>query len=164
MFLLRRRQHSPKLRLLEATVSIRLATAKLSILVNRVKRIVAQNPNDKQAIETLRKLVKLQLVLEAVALRLETLATTNIVSAEELSTVKEVIKVLGNEYKNIMPGIISILDDVDRAIVEVASTSRIELVDTMVSVPTESARRILEQAEHIAKERLYELLPRERRN
>ena len=134
-------------------MTARIAAAKLTMLVKRLQRM----GEDEQASELARALTRLQLALERVSVRLETLAVTGLVSAEELSVVREVVRALSTEYSTVIPGIMSSLQEIERAVAEAAAAAGVELEPPGSGRVGEAARRILEEAERAAEERLRSL-------
>jgi division protein CdvB (Snf7/Vps24/ESCRT-III family) len=149
---LRRRGRKPaKIVLLEASVAARIAAAKLTMLIKRVQRVGAEQEHVGRLV---RMLTKLQLALEAISLRLETLAVTSALSVEELSAVREAVRMLEREFSTVVPGIKSVVQEIENAVTEVAALAGLELETSSSSSISELARRILDEAEKAVEERL----------
>ncbi len=151
----RKRSRRPKTILLEAAVTARIAATKLTMLMKRIHRLSSRDPS---AAKLLRKLASLQLALEAVSLRLETLAVTGVTSVEELSAIREAVRMLTKEYSTVLPGIVSTLHELEASVTEAAAAANIELESASTASVGEAAARIIEEAEKVAEERLRTLL------
>ena len=156
MLFRRRRQKSPRIRMLELIVSIRYAVSKLGLSIAKVNATY-QRTRDPSLLQLMQNLLRLQAALEVLAVRLETLANVGIVSAETLTTVRQVVAELRGKFGDIAPGITSMLADLENSIAAIATSSGVEF--TVESSPSISAevRRILEEAEVIARQRMEEI-------
>ncbi|MET1102118.1 MAG: hypothetical protein ABWW69_06575 [Pyrodictiaceae archaeon] len=141
MIFKRRRKKSLRVALLEAVVSARLASTNLSILANRLKRLRRMS-NDNKIDDLIRRVTGLQITLEAIALRLETLASTGIVSSEDLSIVYAVLRKAIATYKSLSPEVAPMLDEVVRSIVEAAEIAGIELYDENTPVVAQGVNEL----------------------
>ena len=142
----RKRRRSPKIRLLETVVDLRLAITRLKMLEQRLERTKRlQKPEEKTNLDkVIQEVKRLQLVLEAVALRLETIATTGVYAIEELTAAKHVLQSLRKEYKQLIPGLDAVLSNIIDRINSVARDVNIELPDTITPPATTIANEILE--------------------
>ncbi|ABM81040.1 hypothetical protein [Hyperthermus butylicus] len=157
MIFKRRRQVSPRVKLLELAVATRYAVSRLGLQAARL-RAAYQRTRDKTLLKMLENIVRLQAVLEVLSVRLETLAQIGTISSEDLYTVKQIIADLKSAYGDIAPGISSMLADLENTVTSIASLTGLEILTTGVTVADENARRILEEAELIARQRLEELM------
>ncbi len=138
--------------MLEAAVAAKTAATRLHMLLHRIEYLAGRG--DEQAAKLAKKLRTLQLALERVSVRLETLAYTGVASVEELSTIREVLRMLDTEYRGVLPGLETVLSDIEALVVEAATTSGIELEPSEPSSKiSEEAKRIIEEARIIAEER-----------
>jgi division protein CdvB (Snf7/Vps24/ESCRT-III family) len=153
----RRRQASPRIRLLELAVATRYAVSRLSLLASRLRNTY-ERTKDESLKPMLQKVLYLQAVLEIASIRLETLADIGLVASEDLSVLKRVVTDLRNTEGLVMPAISSMLTDLDNMISQIASASGIELAPSSPIVE-EHARKILQEAQTVAEERLKEYFP-----
>ncbi len=136
--------------MLEAVVSLRLAMTRLGMLERRLVHAKEMGQDAEEIDKILTQVKRLQLILEALALRLETLANTGIFAAEELAIVKYVLQELRREYRTVIPGLEALIDDVLRNIIAIASETRIELPKEPTPHIAQAAEEILRAAEKAA--------------
>ena len=157
MIFKRRREVSPRVKLLELAVATRYAVSRLGLQAARL-RTAYQHTRDEALLRMLENVVRLQAALEVLSVRLETLAHIGAVASEDLSTIRKIIADLKLAYGDIAPGISSMLADLENTVTSIASLTGIEVPTTGTQIVDENARRILEEAELIARQRLEELL------
>ncbi|NOZ89510.1 MAG: hypothetical protein GXO15_06265 [Crenarchaeota archaeon] len=162
MVLFRRRRRggsrSPRMRLLELAVATRYAVSRLGLLANRVRNTYMRT-RDPQLKELLERILVIQAALEALSVRLETLASIGVLSAEALAPVREALSEIRRRYGGVQPLIDSMLLELENTVSAIAAEQGIELdVPTVDGRPgSEEVKRILETARVVAEERLKEM-------
>ncbi len=148
------------MRLLELTVATRYAASRLGLLANRV-RATYMRTRDKNLLKLLNNILHIQSVLEIMSIKLETLATVGVVSANELRIVKEVLARIRDKYAGLQPMIDSVLLELENMASSIAAETGIEPVPP----PTQGAQpndptieKILEEAKAIADARTKEIV------
>ncbi len=135
--------------LLEAVVSLRLAINRLVLLERKIsmtKRLKGDLDEDSLD-KMLTSIRRLQYILESLALRLETMATTNVFSVEDLAVIRYVLRELREDYRNTVPGLEALIDDVLTTIMNVVRETRLEIPSESSPHITQAAREILKKAE-----------------
>ena len=148
--------------MLELMVNLRYAVSRIGLQVARLNSAY-QRTRDPRIAELMYKLLRLQAALEVLTVKLETILHVGILSSEALSTIREVVSMLRGEYGDVAPGLASMLADLENSVTAIASLTGVELPaythqDTSLS---DEARRILEEANIIAQQRMEELRVRE---
>jgi division protein CdvB (Snf7/Vps24/ESCRT-III family) len=156
MLFRRRQRRSPRVRILELIVSLRYATSKLGLQIAKVNAAY-QRTGDPNLLRLLQSLLHLQAVLEVLTVKLETLVEVGVVSSETLNTLKQVVAELRGKYDDLAPSINSMLADLENAITAIASSTGFEFTVEPHQPPDSEVRRILEEAEEIARQRLEEI-------
>jgi division protein CdvB (Snf7/Vps24/ESCRT-III family) len=152
----RQKRKSPRIKMLELIVSLRYATSKLGLQIAKVNATY-QRTRDPNLLQLLKNLLRLQAALEVLTVRLETLVEVGAVSAETLSTLKQLFAELRVRYGDIAPAITSMLADLENAITAIASSTGYEFTFDIPRTTSNEVKRILEEAEEIAKQRLEEI-------
>jgi len=142
--------------MLELIVSLRYATSKLGLQIAKVNATY-QRTRDPSLLKLLQNLLRLQAVLEVLTVRLETLVEVGVVSSETLSTLRQVIAELRGRYDDLAPGITSMLADLENSITAIASSTGFEFSVEHPQPISGEVKRILEEAEEIARQRLEEI-------
>jgi division protein CdvB (Snf7/Vps24/ESCRT-III family) len=148
------------MRLLELTVATRYAASRLGLLASRV-RATYMRTRDESLLKLLNNILHIQSVLEIMSIRLETLATVGVVSANELRVVKEVLARIRGEYAGIQPMIDSVLLELENMASSIAAETGIEPMPAPAqgSQPVDPAiEKILEEAKAIADARTKEIV------
>ena len=108
------------MRLLELTVATRYAASRLGLLANRV-RATYMRTRDKNLLKLLNNILHIQSVLEIMSIKLETLATVGVISANELRIVKEVLARIRDKYAGLQPMIDSVLLELENMASSIAA-------------------------------------------
>ncbi|ALL01168.1 hypothetical protein Pyrde_1120 [Pyrodictium delaneyi] len=157
LFRRRRQRTSPRIKLLELAVATRYAVSRLGLLAARLKASY-ERTGDASLHQMLRNVLRLQAVLEVLSIRLETLANIGAISSEDLSIVKKTLLEAKQAYGIIAPGIASMLADLENMVSSIASMSGVEVSVTEDPVVNEHVKKILEEAEAVAEQRLTEII------
>lgn len=155
-----RKHSSPRMRLLELTVATRYAASRLGLLANRV-RATYMRTRDKNLLKLLNNILHIQSVLEIMSIKLETLATVGVISANELRIVKEVLARIRDKYAGLQPMIDSVLLELENMASSIAAETGIEPMPppTQGTQPNDpTIEKILEEAKAIADARTKEIV------
>ncbi len=148
------------MRLLELTVATRYAASRLGLLANRV-RATYMRTRDKNLLKLLNNILHIQSVLEIMSIKLETLATVGVISANELRIVKEVLARIRDKYAGLQPMIDSVLLELENMASSIAAETGIEPMPppTQGTQPNDpTIEKILEEAKAIADARTKEIV------
>lgn len=157
LFRRRRQKTSPRIKLLELAVATRYAVSRLGLLVARLKSSY-ERTGDPSLYQMLHNVLRLQAVLEVLSIRLETLANIGALSSEDLSIIKRTLLEVKHAYGMIAPGVASMLADLENMVSSIASISGVELSIAEDPVVGEHVRKILDEAEAVAEQRLAEII------
>ncbi len=178
----KKKRRSIKYELLAAASSARMGSLKIENLIRRLsyrreklfemlieytrkglKEIAASYSNEiAQLDKMINELTKIQVALERVAIRAETIAMTGVAIGQVVS-LKGVIKELKKSLGAVIPDVSMVLSDLEGHI----ESAMAELEyhggnESMITVPTSSAEvnKILREAEEIAKMKIEESMPK----
>ncbi len=152
---MRRRREDPREGLLRAIAMIRRALAELKRAEWRARRLSQSDP------QILKYILALQLVLERVLLRLETIAVTGIITRDLLRLPLSLVKEALSEIRPPVPALSSALLEIENVLGHVytilpETPESIDVTSTQAAFDSEQARAVLREALREAERRIEE--------